>query len=81
MSERQRKHHKPLYLKVMVFEVKNDIQIRERRLDFANSNQKDWLYDLVLWATLNGKSVEIINEKDDKEVDPIKELEKLRGYR
>lgn len=66
MSEIIRRH-RPLPLIVRAFETKTDKQIRERKLDFANSSQKDWLYNFVLWATLNGHCVEIINSKDDIE--------------
>jgi hypothetical protein len=65
MDQVTNRRHKPLMLLVRVFEADSDEQIRERRLDFANSNQKDWVYDLILWATLNGKVVEVVNEKDD----------------
>lgn len=60
-----RRKHKPLYVKIMVFDIVADKQIRDLRVDIANGDKRKWLFDLVLWATLNGKSVEVLNEKDD----------------
>lgn len=57
--------HRPLYIKVMVFDIAEDKQIRDLRVDISNGDKRAWLFDLILWATLNGKSVEMLNEKDD----------------
>ncbi len=57
--------HRPLRIKVAVFECKTDEQIRDFSVDIANGNKREWLYDLILWATLNGKAVEIQNVRDD----------------
>jgi hypothetical protein len=65
---RARHKHRPLNIKVRVFECKDDIEIRNWTVDIANNNKKDWLYDLVLWATLNGKVVEVVNIIDDKDI-------------
>ncbi len=63
MLEVTRKH-RPLRIKVAVFECKTDVQIRDFSVDIANGNKQKWLYDLILWATLNGKAVEIQNVRD-----------------
>jgi hypothetical protein len=65
MDQVTNRRHRPLKVVVRVYEADTDVQIRERRVDIANSNQKDWVYDLILWATLNGKVVEVVNERDD----------------
>ncbi len=57
--------HRPLRIRVSVFECISDVQIRDFSVDIANGNKREWLYDLILWATLNGKAVEIQNVRDD----------------
>lgn len=63
-----RRRHRPLNIRVRVFECsQDDKEIRNREIDIANNANKDWIYDLILWATLNGKAVEIVNVIDDKD--------------
>lgn len=59
------RRHRPLYIKVAVFECKTDEQIRDFTVDISNGDKQKWLFDLVLWATLNGKEVSLINRRDD----------------
>ncbi len=65
MSEVRSKKHRPLFVKVYVFDCDTENQIRDLKVDLSNGEKKDWLFDLVLWATLNGKAVEIVNCKND----------------
>jgi hypothetical protein len=58
-----RRKHSPLFIKVKVFDIKTEEQIRDLRVDVANGDKKDWLFDLMLWATLNGKLIQISNER------------------
>jgi hypothetical protein len=61
------RRHRSLYIKVAVFECKTDEQIRNFVVDISNGSKEKWLFDLVLWATLNGKAVELCNKRDDHE--------------
>lgn len=64
MHEPPTRRHRPLYIKVAVFECKTDEQIRDFTIDISNG-AKDKLFNLILWATLNGKAVELVNRRDD----------------
>ncbi len=64
MSEQRRRKHKSLFVKIAVYECENEKQIRDLKVDLSNGEKMQWLFDLVLWATLNGKAVEICNERD-----------------
>ena len=57
---------KPLTIKVLVFDIATGQQIREHTCNLLLSEKKIWLYNLMMWATMNGKSIEIFNLKDDK---------------
>jgi hypothetical protein len=60
MDEHQSKPHKRQhYVKVLVFEVATDIQIREHKINFSDPRKRKWLSGLVVWATSNQKSIEI----------------------
>lgn len=58
-EDRPKRHKKHHYVKVLVFEVATDIQIREHKIDFSDPRKRKWLSGLVVWATSNQKSVEI----------------------
>jgi hypothetical protein len=61
-----REPHKKLMVRVLVYEVDSDEAIRDRVLDFNDHNMRYWVTKTVVWATLNHKSIEIINVLDDK---------------
>lgn len=61
----RRKFKEPLMLKVLIFDIEQDKQIREHIIDFANREKRKWLSSVVVWATLNRKLVEVVNMEDD----------------
>lgn len=56
---------KPIVVRIVVWEVKADKIIRDFKVNLAASDKHRWLTRIVIWAMLNGKSVEIININDD----------------
>lgn len=60
-------HHKTrqLGLKVLVFDLDTNEQIREITVRHFDSDKRKWLTDLVVWASLNHKSIEILSLQDD----------------
>ena len=62
----RRKFREPLMLKILVFDIALDKQIREHVVDFSVGDKRKWLSGLVVWATKNNKSVEVLNVEDDK---------------
>ena len=50
------------YLRIRVFEIHNQEQIRDLIVNIGADGKKDWLFDLVLWATLNNKLVQVSNK-------------------
>ena len=57
--------HRALNIVVRAFDAKTEEQVRERKVNLTDYGQKDWLLSFILWATLNGKVVEVVNAKDD----------------
>ena len=39
--------------------------MRERVINFSDTHSREWLQRHIVWATCNGKVIEIINVKDD----------------
>ena len=67
----KRPRAKPHFVRVLVFDIAQDQQIREHGINYSklmiDKDQKlKWLLDMILWATKNGKSVEIMSEEDWK---------------
>lgn len=58
---------KELRIKVLVFDIKSDKQIREHDVDFSKDANQTWLNNLLVWAFNNNKSVELFNIADDDE--------------
>jgi hypothetical protein len=61
----------PLFVKVLVFDIATGQQIREHSVNFTkmmkdNDKKLKWLLNLVVWAGLNGKTVEFMSEKDHR---------------
>lgn len=68
MPARESKHRrKELRIKVLVFDIKSDKQIREHDVDFSKGKNRDWLTGVLVWAFNNHKSVELFNIEDDDE--------------
>lgn len=63
----QRREKKPLTIKVLVFDIATGEQIREHICNLLLSEKRLWLYNLLMWASCNHKSVEVFNLKDDKQ--------------
>ena len=61
--EYAKSQRKSLRLKILVFE--NDVQIREHDVDFSKKENRLWVNNLIVWATMNGKKVQIFNMRDD----------------
>ena len=61
----RKKFKEPLILKVLIFDIELDKQIREHIVDFSVRDKRKWLSSVVVWATLNNKSVEVYNIEDD----------------
>jgi hypothetical protein len=55
---------KPLKIKIFVFDVKSQKQIREFEKDLGEFGVRKWLGNLCLWACNRNCSVEIVNVVD-----------------
>lgn len=56
---------KNLRLSVSTYEIKTGDQHRPtRHINMESSRERSWLQSHMLWATLNGYSVEIMNQTD-----------------
>lgn len=56
---------KNLRLSVATYEIKSGEQHRPtRHINMESSRERSWLQSHMLWATLNGYSVEIMNQND-----------------
>lgn len=63
----RRKVKTPLIVKVLVFDIATDTQIREHpEVNFSIAKHRDWVNSLIVWAVCNGKSVEIVSPNDDR---------------
>lgn len=65
---------KPPIVRVLVFDLSTDKQIRQKDMDLREDSKQEWLRRLIFWATCNNCSVEIINLNDhnkDKENEEI----------
>ncbi len=65
----KRSRDKPHFVRILVYDIASGDQIREHGVNFSkvmvDRDQKlTWLLNMMLWATKNGKSVEIISEQD-----------------
>ena len=54
-----------LMLRVRVFDIETDTQIREHSLNYSSHESREWLKNLIVWAGFNKKSVELLNISDD----------------
>lgn len=54
-----------LRLSVATYEIKSGEQHRPtRHINMESSRERSWLQSHMLWATLNGYSVEVMNQND-----------------
>lgn len=60
-SPRYRKR-KPHLIRVTAFDIKLDQQVRDMIVDLSKDGKREWLFDFVLWATMNGIAIEIEKE-------------------
>lgn len=65
MSER--KKYKVLVITLKVIDVKTDKVEAVTIKTIDCPERREWINKTVMWATMNGKYVEIINNEDDKE--------------
>jgi hypothetical protein len=49
-------------VKVLVYE--GDNEIRNITVNIYRTNKREWLYNIIMWATLNHKSIEIVHIDD-----------------
>ena len=57
----------PLVLKVLVYDLASDKQIREHTIKLCREGKREWLVNLCVWAACNGKGVEILAIQDDRQ--------------
>jgi hypothetical protein len=58
-SNSLKRHKKRNFIKVLVFDIVTNTQIREHKVDFSDGRKRKWLCGLIVWATSNQKSIEI----------------------
>lgn len=61
-----KKEYKTLVITLRVIDVKTDQVEDERTKTIDSRDRREWIMKTVIWATMNGKYVEIINKEDDK---------------
>lgn len=59
LPERRYRKRKPHFIRILAFDIKQDKQVRDLKVDLSKDGKKDWLFDFMLWATCNGIAVEI----------------------
>lgn len=63
----KKKYDRSLKVKIYIFELNDDVPIREHEVDLHDRDQREWLLKKCLvWACLNHKAVEIIHVEDDE---------------
>lgn len=62
-----RKEYKNLILVVRTIDVKTDKVENETIKNIDSKERRNWIAKTVIWATMNGKYVEIINKDNDNE--------------
>lgn len=67
-ADRQDRKLKQLRIKVLVYDIDTEEQIREHDVNFSDGDKRRWLSQLIVWAASNKKSVEIINYFDDRNI-------------
>lgn len=68
-EQRPKLRNKPHFVRVLVYDNASGDQIREHGINFSKlmvdkDRKLKWLLNMILWATMNGKTVEIISEQD-----------------
>jgi hypothetical protein len=61
----QERRFPPLMISVVVRDSVTDKVERDSQKDFNDPSIRVWLEKLFVWAFHNGKSVEVLNSKDD----------------
>lgn len=67
MAEKKKKVYKPLVIVMYIFDVKTDKQEQKITRTIDSAERREWMLKTVMWATMNGKYINIINESEDKE--------------
>ena len=57
--DKTKPQRKSLRLKVLVFEIGDEAQIREHDVDFSKGKNRLWFCNLIVWACCNQKLVKI----------------------
>ena len=65
LSMSEKKIYKPLLLNITVINAKTEEVIREFRKTIDGVEKRKWLSEFIIWATLNGNYVQLINQVDD----------------
>lgn len=53
-----------LLVHLFVFDLKERKQIRKHKVNLRNTNQVKWMHTVMLWATQNQCSIELVNVVD-----------------
>lgn len=61
------KVYKTLVVNLKIINVKTEEIVRDVTRTIDGADRRKWISDTVMWATLNGCYVEIINKDDDTE--------------
>lgn len=61
------REYKTLVVTMRIIDVKSDKVEDEKTKTIDSKERRDWISKTVVWATMNGKYVEIINKMDDVE--------------
>ena len=54
------------YVRVLAFDLDNDVPIRDRVINLSQKDKREWLETFIVWATCNHKIIEITNIKDEE---------------
>lgn len=64
-SESEAKKFDPLMVKMRVFDVKKDEEIRSRVFDYNDFELRKWYGKTVIWALMQGHAIELVQANAD----------------
>lgn len=62
-----RKEYKQLVVVLRIYDAKTENMESEATKTIDSKDRREWISKTVVWATMNGKYVDIINKEDDNE--------------
>lgn len=61
-----KKIYKSLVIVMYIYDVRTDKEEKRIVKTIDGKERREWMEKTIMWATMNGKYITIINETDDK---------------